>query len=92
LAPGIQQPLHATGVCMGHNSYRRRLAEPLHYFNLLTRGPSTTRLLNAAQAFFGPPGICKWEGQCWLQKKRQLCCDDEINFYSTHNYFHSKYL
>ena len=25
-------------------------------------GPSTARLLNAAHAIFGPPGICKWVG------------------------------
>src|SRR6218665_3662861 len=31
-------------------------------FNLLTRGPSTARLLNAEQAKFGQPGICKREG------------------------------
>src|SRR6218665_989836 len=38
-------------------SNRRRPAGPLHYFNLLTRGPSTARLLNAEGAKFGPLGI-----------------------------------
>src|SRR6218665_3298860 len=35
-------------------SNRRRPAGPLHYFNLLTRGPSTARLLNAEGPKFGP--------------------------------------
>src|SRR6218665_1788770 len=38
---------------------RRRPAEPLHYLNLLARGPSMARLLNAARAIFGTSGICK---------------------------------
>jgi len=38
---------------------------PILLYNLLrstTHGPSMARLLNAAQAIIGSPGICKWEG------------------------------
>ena len=53
-----------TGVCTGHKwpaypqiANRRHPAGLVYYVNLLTFGPSMARLLNVAQAIFGPPGI-----------------------------------
>jgi len=37
----------------------RRPAGPVYYVNLLTFGPSMARLINAARAILGPPGIFK---------------------------------
>jgi len=50
--------------CIWDGPNRRRAAGLLYYVNLLTCGPSMSRLLNAARTTFGPPGICKWEGLC----------------------------
>jgi len=44
---------------MPPNNKQGRLAGPVNYVNLPTFGPSMARLLNAAQAILGPPGIFK---------------------------------
>ena len=68
------------GVCTGHkllakppNSKQASSNFPRY---IAANSPSMTRLVNEAQAIFGPPGICKWEGRLSSLHSKEISFPD----------------